>query len=182
MRPGIFGRFFGPAADPASARNGSGSRTVQVAHKVSPVDPKPYKFIGFGDSCGPKPYKFRGLVIAMAPNPINMRPGRPLCYARVLPGQKSGLPGRIVAGLLPGTHRNRPPGRPSAGRGAHFVVFPGNSPATIRPGRPLSGPEALLRDLRRAADRRGRGCSGTPHLDFAASTRSPSRCEVYLFV
>ncbi len=39
-------------------------------------------------------------------------------------GPEIGLPGRILVGLLPGKHRNRPSGRPSAGRGAHFDSFP----------------------------------------------------------
>jgi hypothetical protein len=56
-----------------------------------------------------------------------------------------GLPGRILAGLLPGMHLHRPSGRPSAGRGADFD-FPGISPAKIRPGRPIYSPEALLRN------------------------------------
>ncbi len=44
------------------------------------------------------------------------------------------LPGRILAGLLHGKHRNRPSGRPSAGRRADFGAFP----VAVRP---KSGPE-----------------------------------------
>ncbi len=55
-------------------------------------------------------------------------------------GLEIGLPGRIVAGLLPGKHRNRPSGRP-------ISCVPGSSPATIQPGRPISDPEALLRKI-----------------------------------
>ena len=70
-------------------------------------------------------------------------------------GPSIGLPGWILAGLLPGKHRNRPSGRPKAGRRADFVLspegrfrcFPGSSPAKIRTGRPISGPEALLRSI-----------------------------------
>ncbi len=59
---------------------------------------------------------------------------------------KIGLPGRILAGLLPGRHRNRP-GRPKAGRRADFGSFP----VAVRPksgpeGR-FFGPEALLRNI-----------------------------------
>ncbi len=46
-----------------------------------------------------------------------------------------GLPGRILAGVLPGRHRNRPSGRPKAGRRGDFGVFP----VAVRP---KSGPEA----------------------------------------
>jgi hypothetical protein len=54
-------------------------------------------------------------------------------------GLEIGLPGRSLAGLLPGKHRYLPAGR--------FPCFPGSSPAKIRPGRPISGPEALLRNV-----------------------------------
>ena len=49
-------------------------------------------------------------------------------------GPEIGLPGRILAGLLPEKHRNRPSGRPSAGRRADFGAFP----VAVRP---QSGPE-----------------------------------------
>ncbi len=39
-------------------------------------------------------------------------------------GPEIGLTGRILAGLLLGKRRNRPSGRPSAGRRADFVAFP----------------------------------------------------------
>ncbi len=42
-------------------------------------------------------------------------------------GQDIGLPGRILAGLLPGKHRNWPSGRPEG----RFQCVPGNSPATV---------------------------------------------------
>ncbi len=38
-------------------------------------------------------------------------------------GPAIGLPGRILGGLLPGRHRNRPSGRPKAGRRADFSAF-----------------------------------------------------------
>jgi hypothetical protein len=50
------------------------------------------------------------------------------------------LPGKILAELLPGKHRNRPSGRPSAAR---LRFFSGSSPAEIRPGSLIKGPEAL---------------------------------------
>ena len=49
-------------------------------------------------------------------------------------GPQTGLPGRILTGLLPGKHQNRPSGRPKAGRGADFGTFP----VAVRP---KSGPE-----------------------------------------
>ncbi len=58
-------------------------------------------------------------------------------------GPKIGVPGRILAGHLPGKHRNRSLGRPEG----RFPWFPGSSPAKIRPGRPIYGPEALLRNI-----------------------------------
>ncbi len=59
-------------------------------------------------------------------------------------GPETGLPGRILAGLLPGKHRHRPSGRPEG----LFRCVPGSSPAEIWPGRPpISGPKALLRNI-----------------------------------
>ncbi len=49
-------------------------------------------------------------------------------------GPEIGLPGRILAGLLPGKHRNRPSGRPKAVRRADVGAFP----VAVRP---KSGPE-----------------------------------------
>ncbi len=49
-------------------------------------------------------------------------------------GPEAGLPGRILAGLPPGKHQNRPSGRPKAGRRADFGGFP----VAVRP---ISGPE-----------------------------------------
>ena len=50
-------------------------------------------------------------------------------------GPEIGLPGRILAGLLPGKHRNRPSGQRSAGRKADF----GSSPVAVRPQSGLEG-------------------------------------------
>ncbi len=47
----------------------------------------------------------------------------------------------------PDCHRKNSEIGPPAGRTADFVFFPGSSPAKIRPGRPISGPEALLRNI-----------------------------------
>jgi hypothetical protein len=58
-------------------------------------------------------------------------------------GPEIGLPGRILAGLLSGKAPKsslRPAGGP-------ISVFPGSSPAKIRPGRLFYGPEALLRNI-----------------------------------
>ncbi len=57
-------------------------------------------------------------------------------------GPEIGLLGRILAGLPPGKHRNRLPGRPSAGRKGRLRCFHGSRPARNRPGSPISGPEA----------------------------------------
>ena len=48
-------------------------------------------------------------------------------------GPEIGLPSRILAGLLPGKHRNGPSGRPPAGRRDDF----GSVPVAVRP---KSGP------------------------------------------
>ena len=42
-------------------------------------------------------------------------------------------------------------GRPEG----RFRCFPGSSPAKIRPGRPISGPEALLRNLEHIQPEKG---------------------------
>ena len=52
-------------------------------------------------------------------------------------GLEISLPGRILAGLLPGKHRNRPSGRPKAGWRADVGAFP----VAVRP---KSGPEGLF--------------------------------------
>ncbi len=49
-------------------------------------------------------------------------------------GPEIGLPGRILARLLPGKHRNRSSGPPKTGRVADFGSFP----VAVRP---KSGPE-----------------------------------------
>ncbi len=66
------------------------------------------------------------------------------CSARVLPGRKIKLPGRILAELLPEKYRNQPCGWPKAGPRAEFDPFP----AAVRPESPISGPKALFRNLR----------------------------------
>ncbi len=58
--------------------------------------------------------------------------------------------------------------RPAEGRPEdRFRCFPGRSPAKIRPGRPISGPEALLRNVEhfRLLD----NASGPPGRAFGAS-------------
>ncbi len=56
-------------------------------------------------------------------------------------GPELGLPGRILAGLLPGKHRK------AFGRRADFGAFPVAVRAKTRPGSPIYGPEALLRNI-----------------------------------
>ena len=61
-------------------------------------------------------------------------------------GPEIELPGRILAGLLPGKQESAL--RPAEGRPEdRFRCFPGSSPAKIRPGSPISGPEALMRNI-----------------------------------
>ncbi len=57
-----------------------------------------------------------------------------LLYITQYSGSEIGLPGRILAGLLPGKQRNGPSGRPSAGRRADIGVF-------LVAVRPKSAPE-----------------------------------------
>ncbi len=59
-------------------------------------------------------------------------------------GPAIGLPGRI---LLPGENTEIGPLAGPAGRRGRFGCFPGRSPAKIRPGRPISGPVALWRNI-----------------------------------
>ncbi len=62
-------------------------------------------------------------------------------------GPEIGLPGRIVAGLFTVKEPNSAL-RPAFGRPeGRFRFFPGSRPAKIRPGRPIYGPEALLRNM-----------------------------------
>ncbi len=58
-------------------------------------------------------------------------------------GPEIGPQGQMLAGLLPGKNRNLPSGRPEG----RFRFFPGGSPAKIRPGRPIYGPEAILHNI-----------------------------------
>ncbi len=64
-------------------------------------------------------------------------------------GADIGLPGQILAGpgLLPGKHRDRPSDPPKAGRRAEVDVFPVAVRPKFQPGRPIYGPEALLRNI-----------------------------------
>ncbi len=60
------------------------------------------------------------------------------------------LPGWISAGFLSGKPRNRPSGRPKGGRRADLRLSrleSDSNPIEIRPGRQISGPEALLRNI-----------------------------------
>jgi hypothetical protein len=60
--------------------------------------------------------------------------GRPKLYSMLrnsASGPEIKLPGRILDGRLPGKNRNRPSGRPKAGRRGDFGVFP----VAVRPWR-----------------------------------------------
>jgi hypothetical protein len=78
---------------------------------------------------------------------------------------ESKLPGRILAGLLRGTHRNRPSGRPKAGRRAEFGVF------TVAV-RPKSGPEGRFPARRHYCVKSGNDDALSSPL-IAASTGGP---------
>ncbi len=61
-------------------------------------------------------------------------------------GLEIGLPHQILAGVRPGKPRTAL--RPAYGRPeGRSRCFPGISPAKIRPGRPIYGPEALLSNI-----------------------------------
>ncbi len=64
-----------------------------------------------------------------------------VCYAIVLPGHNSDFRAR----LWPDCYREKPEIGPPAG-GPISVLSRQHSPVKIRPGRPISGPEALLRN------------------------------------
>jgi hypothetical protein len=99
---------------------------------------KPYKFIGFGAMDVTKPYKLIYVLSVTLKHVYFV-----LC--NIASGPTIGLPGLILDGLLPGKNRNRPSGRPwPEGR---FWCFPGSNPSKMRPGRPISGPEPLLRNI-----------------------------------
>jgi hypothetical protein len=70
-------------------------------------------------------------------------PGTTLCYA--IAGRKS----VFRAGFWPDCYRESPEAlRPAFGQlEGRFRCLPGSIPAKIRPGRPISGPEALLRSI-----------------------------------
>jgi hypothetical protein len=63
-------------------------------------------------------------------------------------GSEIGLPGRILAGLLPGKHQNRPSGWPTAGRRADFGAFPVAVQPKSSPEVRFTAPEALLRNIK----------------------------------
>jgi hypothetical protein len=118
---------------------------------------KPYEFIRFRAMDATKPYEFIGFGAQTHKNqsqinnnyPPNSPPNPPkdtLRYAIMLPGRKSAF----RAGFQPDCYRENTEIGPPAGRRpaqGRFRCFPGSSPAQIRPGRPISGPEALLRNI-----------------------------------
>ena len=74
--------------------------------------------------------------------------GPTLCHAIMLPARKSAF----RAGFWPDCYRERtqiglPAGLRPAGGLISVLSFPGSSPAKIRPGRPIYGPEALLHNI-----------------------------------
>ncbi len=81
-------------------------------------------------------------------------------------GPEIGLPGRILAGLLTGKHRNRPSGRPKAGRRAYF----GAIPVAVRP---KSGPEGRF-TARKHYCVTWSTCPPPPPSNLAPSQPSPS--------
>ncbi len=77
-------------------------------------------------------------------------------------GPEVGLQDRMLLGMLPGRHRNRPSGRPKAD-------FPGSSPAKMQPGGPIPGPETLLRNIESMAW--GHRCHQTKFINDARNRR-----------
>ncbi len=76
-------------------------------------------------------------------------------------GPETGLPGRIFGRTATGKSSKSAP-LPAEGRPeGRFRCLPGGSPAKIRPGRPISGPEALLCDLVHAGRGTVQGCTGS---------------------
>ncbi len=65
-----------------------------------------------------------------------------LCYAMVLPGRKSAFRAR----LWPDCYREITEIGPPAGQ-KPISLLSGGSPAKIRPGRPIYGPEAVVRNI-----------------------------------
>ena len=64
-------------------------------------------------------------------------------------GLEIGIPGRMLAGrTATGKVRNRFSGRPKTGSNGGLQCFPWRSSGKVRPGRPISGPEPLLRNRR----------------------------------
>ncbi len=102
--------------------------------------PNTYKFIGLGAIHGPKTYKFIGFGAIHGPIPFKLivpidrraEVGDHIGHLEGVrvnsmlhsgaSGPEIGLPGRILAGLLPGKHLNRPSSPPKAGRRADFHV------------------------------------------------------------
>jgi hypothetical protein len=84
---------------------------------------------------------------SLAPTRFRNGPGRDSVkrgYSMLLnsaSGPQIGLPGRILAGLLPVKYRNRPSGQPRAGRRGDVGAFP----VAVR--QPISGPEAPLPNI-----------------------------------
>ncbi len=97
---------------------------------------------------------------------LHQSPRRTLCYAIMPPGRKSAFRARFWPDCY---RKNTEIGlRPAFGRPeGPLQRFPGSSPAKIRPGSVISGPEALLRNMKckpssrskrqRVALRRGHG-------------------------
>ncbi len=91
---------------------------------------------------------------------------RTLRYAIVLPGRSSAF----LAGFWPDCYRERTEIGPQPAEGrpeGRFRCFPGGSPAKIRPGRPISGPEALSCNIVALCTR---------PFPYVPSIRSSSRC------
>ncbi len=128
--------------------------------------PFPEKAIGFG----PIPARIRGKTYVIfyccpeariecpgqtpdhsrGPNPAPRAQGMGLVLPDLMDsmllncasGQEIGLPGRISAGFLSGKLR------PAEGQPESlYCGFPVQSPTEVRPGRPISGPEALVRNV-----------------------------------
>jgi hypothetical protein len=123
--PGFRPNFgpLGPTAGPGSSGNGPGSKNSAGCTKQQPRRPiqSPSRgYLSFWD----RPQKDKNIHDI-------------LCFAIVLPGRKSAFRARF----WPDCHRERTENGPE-GRSRWF---PRSIPAKIQPGRPIFGPEALLR-------------------------------------
>jgi hypothetical protein len=101
---------------------------------------KPYECIGFGAMDVTNASSSLSVQWTRCHSPTEHKHTNRYSMLHNASGPEIGLPGRILAGLQPGKHRNRTSGRPKAGRRADFGSFP----VAVRP---MDGPETRLRNI-----------------------------------